>query len=236
LPALRADLDTALAFEPPHLSVYHLTMEPGTVFATRPPAGLPDDDTSARMLDLIVDTSAAAGLQRYEVSAFARPGHRCRHNLNYWQFGDYLGIGAGAHGKLSFPHRVLRQVRWREPATYMDKALAGQAVSNEHEVARKDLPFEYALNALRLREGFTIEDFCARTGLAPSALAVAIDRARQRGLLEPAVEDTPGPPGLPEAPGALRPQRVVASERGFDFLSDLQALFLPDDPGPRKGR
>jgi coproporphyrinogen III oxidase-like Fe-S oxidoreductase len=127
-------------------------------------------------------------------------------------------------------------VRWREPATYMDKALAGQAVSNEHEVARKDLPFEYALNALRLREGFTIEDFCAGTGLAPSALAVAIDRARQRGLLEPAVEDTPGPPGLPEAPGALRPQRVVASERGFDFLSDLQALFLPDDPGPRKGR
>ena len=236
LQALQTDLDIALGFAPPHLSVYHLTMEPGTVFATRPPAGLPDDDTAARMLDLIVDTTAAAGLQRYEVSAFARPGHRCRHNLNYWQFGDYLGIGAGAHGKLSFPHRVLRQVRWREPATYMDKALAGQAVSNEHEVARKDLPFEYALNALRLREGFTVEEFCARTGLAPSALASAVAQARQRGLLEPAMEDTLGLAGLLEPPGALRPQRVVPSAHGFDFLSDLQALFLPDDPGPREGR
>jgi coproporphyrinogen III oxidase-like Fe-S oxidoreductase len=211
-------------------------MEPGTVFATRPPAGLPDDDTAARMLDLIVDTTAAAGLQRYEVSAFARPGHRCRHNLNYWQFGDYLGIGAGAHGKLSFPHRVLRQVRWREPATYMDKALAGQAVSNEHEVARKDLPFEYALNALRLREGFTVEDFCARTGLAPSALAAAVAQARQRGLLEPAHDDASATAPAPALPAALRPQRIVPSARGFDFLSDLQALFLPDDPGPREGR
>ena len=236
LQALQTDLDIALGFAPPHLSVYHLTMEPGTVFANRPPAGLPDDDAAARMLDLIVDTTAAAGLQRYEVSAFARPGHRCRHNLNYWQFGDYLGIGAGAHGKLSFPHRVLRQVRWREPATYMDKALAGQAVSNENEVARKDLPFEYALNALRLREGFTVEEFCARTGLAPSALASAVAQARQRGLLEPAMEDTLGLAGLLEPPGALRPQRVVPSAHGFDFLSDLQALFLPDDPGPREGR
>ncbi|MEI6028770.1 MAG: radical SAM family heme chaperone HemW [Betaproteobacteria bacterium] len=223
LQGLQADLDIALDFAPPHLSVYHLTMEPGTVFATRPPAGLPDDDTSAQMLDLIVEATAAAGLQRYEVSAFARPSHRCRHNLNYWQFGDYLGIGAGAHGKLSFPHRVLRQVRWREPATYMEQALAGRAVSNEHEVTRKDLPFEYVLNALRLREGFALEDFCARTGLAPSALAAAVAMARQRGLLEP----EPEPETKPEVPGVLSARRVVASARGFDFLSDLQSLFLP---------
>jgi putative oxygen-independent coproporphyrinogen III oxidase len=232
LQALQADLDTALAFAPPHLSVYHLTMEPNTVFAARPPAGLPDEDTAAGMLDLIVERTAGAGLQRYEVSAFARPGHRCRHNLNYWQFGDYLGIGAGAHGKLSFPHRVLRQVRWREPATYMDKALAGQAVSNEHEVARKDLPFEYVLNALRLREGFALEDFCARTGLAPSVLATAVANGRHKGLLEPGPEAEPSQESALQSPRALRPQRVVPSDRGFDFLSDLQALFLPACPVP----
>ncbi len=213
LDALRADLDVALGYAPPHLSVYHLTMEPNTVFATRPPEGLPDEDTAAQMLDLIVEVTGVVGLQRYEVSAFARPGHRCRHNLNYWQFGDYLGIGAGAHGKLSFPHRVLRQVRWREPLTYMDRALAGQAVSNEHEVARRDLPFEYVLNALRLREGFALKDFCARTGLPPSALADAVTAARQRGLID--------------AELLSDEQRVVPTPRGFDFLSDLQALFLP---------
>jgi oxygen-independent coproporphyrinogen-3 oxidase len=213
LQALQADLAAALAFEPPHLSVYHLTMEPNTVFATRPPQDLPDDDTAAQMLDLIVETTQAAGLQRYEVSAFARQGHRCQHNLNYWQFGDYLGIGAGAHGKISFPHRVLRQMRWREPATYMAQALAGQAVSNEHEVARKDLPFEYVLNALRLPQGFAVEDFCERSGLPPSALARGLTLAQQRGLIEPV--------------GVGSGQRVVPTARGFDFLSDLQALFLP---------
>ena len=213
LQALQADLAAALAFEPPHLSVYHLTMEPNTVFATRPPQELPDDDTAAQMLDLIVETTQAAGLQRYEVSAFARQGHRCQHNLNYWQFGDYLGIGAGAHGKISFPHRVLRQMRWREPATYMAQALAGQAVSNEHEVARKDLPFEYVLNALRLPQGFAVEDFCERSGLPPSALARGLTLAQQRGLIEPV--------------GVGSGQRVVPTARGFDFLSDLQALFLP---------
>ena len=213
LQALQADLAAALAFEPPHLSVYHLTMEPNTVFATRPPQELPDDDTAAQMLDLIVETTQAAGLQRYEVSAFARQGHRCQHNLNYWQFGDYLGIGAGAHGKISFPHRVLRQMRWREPATYMAQALAGQAVSNEHEVARKDLPFEYVLNALRLPQGFAVEDFCERTGLPPSALARGLTLAQQRGLIEPVAVGSG--------------QRVVPTARGFDFLSDLQALFLP---------
>ena len=135
LAQLQSDLDTALGYEPPHLSIYHLTVEPNTAFAVAPPV-LPDDDSASDMLDLITDRTALAGLQRNEVSAFARPGHRCWHNLNYWQFGDYLGIGAGAHGKLSFPHRVLRQVRWREPAAYMQHALAGNAVSNQHEVTR----------------------------------------------------------------------------------------------------
>jgi oxygen-independent coproporphyrinogen-3 oxidase len=207
---LSRELDSALAFAPPHLSIYHLTVEPNTVFALRPPV-LPDDDAGSDMLDLITERTAAAGLQRYEVSAFARPGHRCAHNLNYWEFGDYLGIGAGAHGKLSFPHRVLRQVRWREPAAYMQHALAGNAVSNAHEVKRRDLPFEFMLNALRLREGFTLARFGERTGLPLSAVEGPLAQAQRRGLLEHDVTT-----------GTVRP-----TVRGFDFLSDLQALFLP---------
>lgn len=206
---LRAELDTALAFAPPHLSIYHLTIEPNTLFATRPPPGLPDDDLASDMLDLIGERTAAAGLERYEVSAFARPGHRCLHNLNYWQFGDYLGLGAGAHGKLSFPHRVVRQVRWREPVAYMAQALAGRAVSNDEEVARAALPFEFMLNALRLREGFETARYVERTGMPLSSIEPALAEAQRRGLIE-------------RDASAVRP-----TPRGFDFLSDLQALFLP---------
>jgi oxygen-independent coproporphyrinogen-3 oxidase len=209
LAALRRDLDTALAFAPPHLSIYHLTLEPNTVFASRPPAGLPEDEVAEDMLDAIVEATAAVGLERYEVSAFARPGHRCRHNLNYWAFGDYLGIGAGAHGKLSFPERILRQVRWREPQQYMAQAGAGNAVSNEHEVAPDALPFEFMLNALRLREGVPAVLFEERTGLPASAIARPLAQAATRGLI------------------AADPTRLVASARGFDFLNDLQSLFLP---------
>ena len=211
LAQLQADLDTALSFQPPHLSIYHLTIEPNTRFATAPPAHLPDDDLASDMLDLLTERTAAAGLQRYEVSAFARAGHRCAHNLNYWQFGDYLGIGAGAHGKLSYPHRVIRQVRWREPNTYMDRAAAGQAMSNDDEVPRAQLPFEYMLNALRLREGFALADFTARTGLPPTAIAKPLAEAEAKGLI------------------AHDWQRVWPTARGFDFLSDLQSLFLPND-------
>jgi coproporphyrinogen III oxidase-like Fe-S oxidoreductase len=138
----------------------------------------------------------------------ARPGHRCAHNLNYWQFGDYLGIGAGAHGKLSFPHRVVRQVKWREPARYMAEALAGRALSNEDEVARAALPFEFMLNALRLRDGFALQDFRDRTGLPLSAIEPALAEAQRRGLLT----------------ADLTHARPTA--HGFDFLSDLQQLFL----------
>jgi oxygen-independent coproporphyrinogen-3 oxidase len=206
---LARELDLALSFEPPHLSIYHLTIEPNTRFANAPPAGLPDDDVCAEMLDLITERTARRGLDRYEVSAFARPGHRCVHNLNYWQFGDYLGIGAGAHGKLSFPHRIVRQVRWREPMTYMERALAGQAISNDEEVQRRALPFEFMLNALRLREGFPLSRFVERTGLPLSAIEPALAEAQRRGLIE-------------RDASLLRP-----TPRGFDFLSDLQSLFLP---------
>jgi oxygen-independent coproporphyrinogen-3 oxidase len=208
LQELQRDFDTALAFEPPHLSVYHLTIEPNTRFALDPPPR-PDDDLASDMLDAIVDRTASAGLARYEVSAFARLGRECVHNLNYWQFGDYLGIGAGAHSKLSFPHRVVRQQRWREPAAYMKQSLAGQAVSNEHEVARDALAFEFMLNTLRLREGFATNLFVERTGLPLSGVEPALQQAERRGLIE---RDA---------------SRVRPSARGFDFLSDLQQLFLP---------
>ena len=206
---LQHDLRTALDFAPPHLSLYHLTIEPNTVFAKFPPR-LPDEDVAWDMLDHIAEATAGAGLERYEVSAYARAGHRCVHNLNYWQFGDYLGIGAGAHGKLSFPHRVVRQVRHRQPELYMERALAGDAVAQAHEVARRELPFEYMLNALRLKDGFTLPDFMDKTGLPPSSVRTALQKAEQKGWLE-----TDG--------ATLRP-----TARGFDFLSDLQALFLPE--------
>ena len=208
LAEFETDLDSALAFEPPHLSIYHLTIEPNTLFAKHPPV-VPDEDSAFDMLDRIVERTAAQGLARYEVSAFAQPGHRCEHNLNYWQFGDYLGIGAGAHSKLSFPHRVVRQIRFRDPARYMVQALAGAAVTQHDEVPREQLPFEFMLNALRLREGFELSRFSERTGLSLGAIDKALAVAEQRGLIE---RDF---------------QRVWPTERGFDLLSDVQALFLP---------
>ena len=204
---LEADLQAALALAPPHLSVYHLTIEPNTWFAKHPPA-LPEDDLAYAMLDRITEATGRAGLQRYEVSAYARSGHPCRHNLNYWAFGDYLGIGAGAHSKLSFAHRVVRQVRLREPRAYMDQALAGAALAQDEDVRRADLPFEFMLNALRLREGFALPDFTARTGLPLSAIEPGLQAGERRGLL------------------ARDAARVQPTERGFDFLSDLQSLFL----------
>lgn len=207
---LDRDLDIALGFNPPHLSVYHLTLEPNTYFAKFPPV-LPDEDLAYAMLDRITERTGQAGLARYEVSAYARAGHRCFHNWNYWQFGDYLGIGAGAHGKLSFAHRVLRQVRWRDPQLYMDHALQGQPMSSEEEVAPGELPFEFMLNALRLREGFPLALFNERTGLPLSKIMPALQQAEAKGWIERDLAQ-------------LRP-----TERGFDFLSDLQELFLPDD-------
>jgi oxygen-independent coproporphyrinogen-3 oxidase len=201
------DMAMALAFAPPHISIYHLTIEPNTYFAKFPPV-IPEDDTAYAMLDHITELTGVAGLDRYEVSAYARQNHRCKHNLNYWQFGDYLGIGAGAHSKLSFAHRVVRQVRFREPRLYMDHALAGNAVSQDEDVARAELPFEFMLNALRLRNGFGLRDFSERTGLALTAIEAALQEAERKGLLERDFS------------------RVRPTQRGFDFLSDLQSLFL----------
>jgi putative oxygen-independent coproporphyrinogen III oxidase len=208
LAQLEEDVTQALALAPPHLSIYHLTIEPNTLFAKFPPQ-VPPEDTAYAMLDRITEMTAPAGLQRYEVSAYAKREHRCWHNLNYWEFGDYLGIGAGAHGKLSFPHRVVRQVRYREPRLYMDHALAGNALAQDEEVARADLPFEFMLNALRLREGFALSLFTERTGLPLSSIEPALREAEARGLVERDI-------------AAVRP-----TQRGFDFLSDLQSLFLP---------
>jgi oxygen-independent coproporphyrinogen-3 oxidase len=207
LTMLERDLTQALALMPPHLSVYHLTIEPNTVFAKFPPR-VPDDDLAYAMLDRITEMTTGAGLERYEVSAYAKPGHACRHNLNYWQFGDYLGLGAGAHGKLSFAHRVVRQIRYREPRLYMDNALAGQAVAQEEEVGRKLLPFEFMLNALRLRQGFSLQSFFERTGLPLSAIQGGLEEGQRKGLL------------------AIDGGWVQPTEQGFDFLSDLQSLFL----------
>jgi oxygen-independent coproporphyrinogen-3 oxidase len=209
LAGLEKDMRQALALSPPHISIYHLTIEPNTYFAKFPPV-IPEEDLAYAMLDRITEMTAQAGMQRYEVSAYAKPGHRCFHNLNYWQFGDYLGIGAGAHSKLSFAHRIVRQVRWREPKLYMDKALAGQAVTQENEISRADLPFEFMLNALRLRDGFKLQDFAEKTGLPVSVLQTGLDEADRKGLIERDLI-------------SLRP-----TERGFDFLNDLQSLFLSD--------
>ena len=209
LAQLTQDVDTALSFAPPHLSIYHLTIEPNTLFAKHPPP-LPEDDEAYAMMDRITERTAAAGLGRYEVSAYARPGHACAHNLNYWEFGDYLGIGAGAHSKLSFAHRIVRQVRFREPQLYMKQVMAGEPVTQSDEVAREDLPFEFMLNALRLQQGFALASYMERTGLALTSLQKGLDQAEALGLIE---RDW---------------TRVWPTARGFDFLSDLQALFLPD--------
>ena len=209
LAQLTEDVETALSFAPPHLSIYHLTIEPNTLFAKHPPA-LPEDDEAFAMMDRITERTAAAGLGRYEVSAYARAGHACAHNLNYWQFGDYLGIGAGAHSKLSFAHRIVRQVRFREPQLYMTQAMAGEPVTQSDEVSRADLPFEFMLNALRLKEGFALTDFMERTGLALTSIQKGLKEAERLGLVE---RDW---------------TRVWPTPKGFDFLSDLQALFLPD--------
>ncbi|MDM0113923.1 radical SAM family heme chaperone HemW [Variovorax sp. J22R133] len=206
---LEADLTQALALAPPHLSVYHLTLEPNTYFAKYPPALPPEDDAYA-MLDRITERTGELGMQRYEISAYAKEGHRCAHNLNYWQFGDYLGIGAGAHSKLSFAHRIVRQVRFREPRLYMENALSAStgAVAQSEEVAIADLPFEFMLNALRLKDGFTLAQFGERTGLAITAIQKGMEEAERKGLL------------------ARDLWHAWPTERGFDFLSDLQEIFL----------
>ncbi|EKU82937.1 radical SAM family heme chaperone HemW [Massilia timonae] len=205
----RRDLETALSFAPPHLSLYHLTMEPNTVFAKYPPA-LPDDDLSADMQDMIAEVTGAAGYEHYEVSAYAQPGRRARHNLNYWKFGDYLGIGAGAHSKLSFPHRVLRQARFKQPASFIEAARRGNPVQEEHEIGRADMGFEFMLNALRLTGGFDPNLFGERTGMNIGAITKALNEAEAKGLI-------------------YRDHKLIKpTELGQRFLNDLQEMFLAE--------
>jgi oxygen-independent coproporphyrinogen-3 oxidase len=203
------DLEIALGFQPAHLSLYHLTMEPNTVFAKYPPA-LPDDDTSATMQQQIQQRMTAAGFEHYEVSAFAKPGRRARHNVNYWEFGDYLGIGAGAHSKLSFPHRIIRQARFKQPASYLQHASAGTVIQDEHEIERESLGFEFMLNALRLTEGVPSRLFIERTGQSTQSIEPALQRAEEKGLIQ------------------ADHQRIQPTELGQRFLNDLQQMFLPD--------
>ena len=203
------DVAMALSVEPTHLSLYHLTMEPNTVFAKYPPE-LPDDDTSAEMQQMLMARTTEAGFEHYEVSAYARAGLRSRHNLNYWQFGDYLGIGAGAHSKVSFPHRIIRQARYRQPASYQQQALAGNAISEEAEIERDMLGFEFMLNALRLTEGFEVRLFTERTGVSLSQLDQLLNAAEAKGLLH------------------RDHLRIAPTPLGEQFLNDLQQMFLPD--------
>lgn len=206
---LREDVASILAYRPPHVSLYHLTLEPNTYFAKFPPA-IPDEDQSAEMQELIHASMEQAGYLNYEVSAYAQPGKSARHNLNYWQFGDYLGIGAGAHSKISFPHRVLRQIRHKQPKAFMDASLQGNAVQESHEVDGKDLPFEFMLNALRLNQGIPVSLFQERTGLTLNSIEKELQLAEQKGLLQ---RDH-----LTLAPTLL----------GRQFLNDLQSLFLSE--------
>ena len=210
-----ADVRAAIGFGPAHVSAYHLTLEPNTLFHRYPPQ-LPDDDAAAAMQEAIEAELGAAGYENYETSAFAKPGMRSRHNLNYWLFGDYLGVGAGAHSKLSFPDRVVREARFRQPRGYQDGALAGNAIQESHEVDPADLPFEFAMNALRLAEGFPVPLFAERTGLPLSALEAPLARAQALGLVE---RDA---------------FRISPTLRGRRFLNDLLGLFLREADSSRK--
>jgi oxygen-independent coproporphyrinogen-3 oxidase len=202
-----ADVQSALQFAPQHLSCYHLTLEPNTLFYRNPPP-LPDDEASSEMQECIEESLAARGYEHYETSAFAQPGRRSRHNLNYWQFGDYLGIGAGAHSKLSFHDRVLRQMRHKQPQAYMDAVARGEPLQESHEVAYNDLAFEFMMNALRLNDGFDAALFTERTSLPLLTIRRELEDAEKRGLLQ-------------------RDMRRIAPTRlGQRFLNDLLGIFL----------
>ncbi len=201
------DVQSALQYAPQHLSCYHLTLEPNTLFHRNPPQ-LPDDDASSDMQQGIEEILGAHGYQHYETSAFAQPQRRARHNLNYWQFGDYLGIGAGAHSKLSLHDKVLRQMRYKQPQAYMDAVVRGEPQQDEHEVTHKDIAFEFMMNALRLNEGFYSALFTERTSLPLMAIRRELEEAEKRGLL---CRDL---------------QRIAPTRLGQRFLNDLLEIFL----------
>lgn len=204
------DVETAIALRPAHLSHYQLTLEPNTVFAARPPQGIPDEDGAWDMQEHCQALIAQAGFGHYETSAYARPGRQCAHNLNYWRFGDYLGIGAGAHGKLTLPAegRILRRWKHKHPAAYLTDAGTAAAIGGDEDLDAGRRPFDFMLNALRLHEGFDLAMFEARTGLARDAIAGQLAEAIRRGWLH--------------ADG----ERVVPTELGRRFANDVIGLFL----------
>ncbi len=204
----RAEIAEGVRRQTAHLSAYQLTIEPNTVFYSKRPT-LPEHDSCADMQIAYEEALASAGFEHYETSAFARPGLRCRHNVNYWEFGDYLGIGAGAHGKLSFPDRVERHARVKQPREYMEAAMRGQSAVEDRLVDPRELPFEFMLNALRLVDGVPRALFAERTGLAPETIEKGVRAAQQQGFL------------------ATDEQRIQPTQRGRLFLNDLIGLFLP---------
>jgi len=204
------DVERALALQPQHLSHYQLTLEPNTVFAAKPPEGIPAEDDSWDMQERCIEAMAAAGFAQYEVSAYAQPDRQCAHNLNYWRFGDYLGIGAGAHGKLSLgaSGEVRRRWKLKNPRDYLASAGSPAGIGGDETLSPAQLPFDYMLNALRLVEGFPLVDFEARTGLPRSAIAARLETARERGWLE------------------VDAERVTPTELGRRFTNDVIGLFL----------
>ena len=205
-----ADIEAALAYAPPHLSAYHLTLEPNTYFHRYPPK-LPDDDSAAEMQQTVEARLAAAGYRHYETSAFAQPGSQSRHNMNYWTFGDYVGIGAGAHSKISFRDRILRQARYKQPKQYMQSAISGNAVQETHDVGGDEVGFEFMMNALRLNGGFPLVLFEERAGVPLTAVLKQLEQAEQKGLI------------------TRDHQRVEPTVLGRRFLNDLLQIFLGDD-------
>ena len=202
------DVQSALSFAPQHLSAYHLTIEPNTLFYRYPPP-LPDDDLSAEMQIMIEELLSGQGYAHYETSAFAKPGKQSRHNLNYWRFGDYLGIGAGAHSKLSLPDKIIRQMRYKQPKAYMDNVRQSGAIQEEHVIPRADLGFEFMMNALRLNGGFAVSLFMERTGLPISIVERPLALAESRGLIE------------------RDHLHIAPTQLGQRYLNDLLQLFLP---------
>jgi oxygen-independent coproporphyrinogen-3 oxidase len=210
----RSDIETAAAYSVSHISAYHLTLEPNTLFHRYPPP-LPDNDLAAEMQMMIEQTLAQGGYLNYETSAFAQPGRESRHNMNYWLFGDYLGIGAGAHSKISFADRMVRQMRYKQPGDYLaktspDMAAFDSPIMEQHEVAQNDRGFEFMMNALRLTGGFATEMFSERTGLPIDSIELQLDEAERRRLI---TRDY---------------QRIAPTLAGRRFLNDLLQIFLPE--------
>ena len=204
----KRDIETALSFKTPHLSLYNLTLEPNTYFANFPPK-LPSEDDVDAIFEQNLKLLTKSGYKRYEVSAYAQPGMECKHNLNYWRFGDYIGIGAGAHGKISLPNKITRQVRERHPETYMQSMeTKGNALVESKEIPAADLPFEFMLNTLRLTDGVNTNTFTERTGLPLNVISKSLDEATKKGLLD------------------SNPTLLKGTAQGLRYLNNLQEIFL----------